>query len=120
VLDRVPLGPAGIALQGPAGIGKTTVWRAAVRAAEEHGYRVLCATPGEPDAQLSFAALGDLLDVPVGEVAPDLPDRQRRALSAALLLQEASEPTAPEALPRDFDGHPPAGCRGAAGGCDRR
>jgi DNA-binding NarL/FixJ family response regulator len=100
VLERAVRGPGGIALEGAAGIGKTTVWREAVRAAEERGYLVLRTAPAEPDAQLSFAALGDLLEAAVGEVASDLPDPQRRALSAALLLEESSEPTAPETLPR--------------------
>lgn len=101
VLDNVSLGPVGIGLQGAPGIGKTTVWRQAVDAARKRGYRVLCATPAEPDAQLSFAALGDLLDGAVSEVLADLPEPQRRAVAAALLLEESSEvPSDPGLVPR--------------------
>ncbi len=100
VLDSTPRGPAGIALEGDPGIGKTTLWHEVVQAAWERGYRVLVTAPAEPDALLSFAGLGDLFDAAVSEVTAALPDPQRRALTAALLLEEASEPTAPEALPR--------------------
>ena len=100
VLERTSGGPVGVALEGAPGVGKTTVWREAVRASEERGYRVLVTAPAEPDALLSFAGLGDLFDGAVSEVMAALPDPQRRAFTAALSLEEASEPTAPEALPR--------------------
>jgi DNA-binding CsgD family transcriptional regulator len=95
MLDDVPCGPGGVGWQGAPGIGKTTVWRYAVDAARERGYRVLSTTPAEPDAQLSFAALCDLLDGAVSDVLADLPHPQRRAIAAALLLEDASE------LPQD-------------------
>ena len=91
MLDKALLGPAGIGLQGPPGIGKTTVWRHAVHAARKRGYQVLSTTPAEPDARLSFAALGDLLDGVVSEALEDLPGPQRHAVAAALLLEEPSE-----------------------------
>jgi DNA-binding CsgD family transcriptional regulator len=99
-LERALGGPVGLCLEGAPGVGKTTVWREAVRASEERGFRVLVTTPAEPDALLSFAGLGDLFDGGVSEVMAALPDPQRRALTAALLLEEASVPTAPEAVPR--------------------
>ena len=40
-LDATRNGPAALLLEGEPGIGKTTVWREAVRHAEERGYRVL-------------------------------------------------------------------------------
>ena len=91
MLDLALLGPAGIGLQGAPGIGKTTVWRHAVDAARKRGYQVLSTTPAEPDARLSFAALGDLLDGVVSEALVDLPESQRHAVAAALLLEEPSE-----------------------------
>lgn len=87
MLDRVPYGPVGIALEGPAGIGKTTLWREAVISARKRGYRVLTAVPTEPDSDLAFAGLGDLLDGLPGEIVAALPEPQRAALSVALLIE---------------------------------
>jgi len=53
---------AGILLTGEAGIGKTALWEAAVEAARERSFRVLAARPAEPEAEVSLAAIGDLLD----------------------------------------------------------
>ena len=46
--------PVGLALEGTPGIGKTTLWRAALESARGRGYRVLTTAPGEPDAVLAF------------------------------------------------------------------
>ena len=101
MLDRVPSGPAGIALEGTPGIGKTTLWREALASARQRGYRVMATALAEPDAGLAFAGLGDLLEgVPDGIVG-DLPDPQRRALSVALLAEgDAHASPDPRALPR--------------------
>ena len=66
-LDGVVEGPTALVVDGEAGIGKTTIWAAAVRAAEARGLRVLQARPAESEAKLSYAALADL----VGMVFPD-------------------------------------------------
>jgi class 3 adenylate cyclase len=101
VLDHARRGPAGMVLEGPPGIGKTAVWREAVQLAFDRGYQVLLTAPAEPDALLTFAGLGDLFDAAVNDVMAGLPDPQRRAFTAALLLEEASEtPTDSRALPR--------------------
>lgn len=92
-LDRVPSGPVGLSIEGDPGIGKTTLWLEAVRQAESRGYRVLRARPAEQEEQLSFAALGDLLRDVMAEVEGSLPEPQRDALRAALLL-DAGEATA--------------------------
>jgi hypothetical protein len=49
----------------------------------------LVASPAEPEAKLSLAAIGDLLDPFLEEVRALLPPPQRRALEVALLLAEA-------------------------------
>jgi DNA-binding CsgD family transcriptional regulator len=76
-------GPRVHVIEGEPGIGKTTIWRAAI---EGSGALVLRARPVEAEARLAFGALCDLL----GEVAPgalaELPDPQRLALEQALLL----------------------------------
>jgi Cdc6-like AAA superfamily ATPase len=63
--------PAALVLAGEAGIGKTTVWRAALEQAREHDLRVLVCRPAESEAHLSYAGLSDLLE-------PVLDGRSRR------------------------------------------
>ena len=85
---RVSDEAAALVLEGEAGMGKTTLWRAGVEHAEEAGLLVLQAQPVESETTLSFAGVGDLLD-PVLEVALEpLPALQRRALSRALALDD--------------------------------
>jgi DNA-binding CsgD family transcriptional regulator len=81
---------AALVLEGEAGIGKTTLWRAGVAAAADRGYRCLTAAGSPAEAQLTFSALGDLLDGVVDDVLPELPPPQRRALAVALLLEDAN------------------------------
>ena len=80
--------PAALVLEGEAGIGKTTLWRAGIALARSRGYRVLEAAPGGSETELSFAALRDMLDDVFDDVADALPDPQRRALAVALLREE--------------------------------
>ena len=88
-LDRLPSGLAVLAVTGPAGIGKTTVWRAGVRGAKDRGCLVLTARPAQTERSLSFSGLADLL-APVGQEALDaLAPVQRLALDVALLRAEA-------------------------------
>jgi DNA-binding CsgD family transcriptional regulator len=101
VLDSVVFAPSGVAVEGGPGMGKTTVWRHAVERARGRGYRVLESSPAEPDAALGFAGLGDLFDPLPDEVLALLPDPQRRALAAALLVEEVTDaPSDAQALPR--------------------
>jgi DNA-binding CsgD family transcriptional regulator len=88
-----------VVLAGGPGIGKTTLWQAGVEAAREQGRRVLTARPSEADAQLSFAALIDLLDGVDLEELEGLPDPQLRALQVALLR---SEPAGGRAEPHAY------------------
>ena len=58
---RAFLSPPGrartLVIGGEPGIGKTTVWEAAIELARELGWRVLSARPSAAEAQPSFAAL---------------------------------------------------------------
>ncbi len=54
--------PAAVVLEGDAGIGKTSVWRAAVDALEALGVRVLSTRTAEAESRLSYAGLADILD----------------------------------------------------------
>jgi DNA-binding CsgD family transcriptional regulator len=79
--------PAVLLLEGQAGIGKTTLWNAAL--SEVRGQPLLRCRPAPAEAQLAFAALSDLLGPVVEDVLPALAPPQRRALRVALLLEEA-------------------------------
>ncbi len=87
-IDAPPDGPAALLLEGEAGIGKTTLWQAAVQAARVHGQRVLDAAPAEAERDLPFSALGDLLGGVTDGVIDRLPPPQARALKVALLLDD--------------------------------
>ncbi len=94
-IERVPAGPAGLLIEGEPGIGKTTVFREAIRLAQEQGYRVLQVRPAESEGDLSFAALTDLLDESFDGVADALAPPPRHALEVALLRCEADAPADP-------------------------
>ena len=84
--------PAAVVIDGDAGIGKTTVWDAGIEAAEAAGHRVLRCRPVLSEAQLSFAAVGDLLDEVLEDALPALPAPQQHALRVALLIDEPDGP----------------------------
>ena len=90
-LDDVHTGPVALVIEGEAGIGKTTVWLEAVRAAEARPIRVLQARPAESEAALSYAALADLVGAAFDETRAALPSVQERALAAALLRGEGDD-----------------------------
>jgi DNA-binding CsgD family transcriptional regulator len=83
-IEAVPDGPSALLLDGVAGIGKTTLWNIGVSLAQKAGHQVLACRAAESEARLSYAALGDLLEVQL----PELPGPQKRALDAALLRAE--------------------------------
>jgi AAA ATPase-like protein len=91
-LDLVTEGPAALVLEGEAGIGKTTVWRAALDAARSRGYRVLICRASESEGALSFVGLGDLLEGAGDDVLELLPEPQRVALEQALRRSAGDSP----------------------------
>jgi DNA-binding CsgD family transcriptional regulator len=95
-LDRPEVAPTALVLEGEAGIGKSTLWRAGAEVARAHGFRVLSSRPGELERGVAHAALGDLLEKAFADVESELPAPRRRALEVALLLRE------PEGAPVDF------------------
>jgi class 3 adenylate cyclase len=90
-LEHVAPGPRALVIEGEAGIGKTTLWLAAISAAEQRAIRVLKARPAESEAALSYAALSDLVGGAFDETRALLPAVQERALAAALLRSEGDE-----------------------------
>jgi DNA-binding CsgD family transcriptional regulator len=88
--DRLPVG---CVIRGEAGVGKSTLWRATVRLAEDAGYRVLTCRPAGAEVRLSHSGLADLLEDCLDDVLPSLPPPLRRALGVALLRVEADDGT---------------------------
>ncbi len=78
-------------LTGEPGIGKTTLWEAALGAARERAMRVVSTRASGAEAQLSFAALIDLLDGVDLRRLEGLPAPQLDALEVALLRATPSE-----------------------------
>ena len=77
-----------VVVVGEPGIGKTTLWEAAVEMARAQGLRTLLARPTDAEARLAHGTLVDLFDgVAPHELAGLLPP-QRRALEIALLRAE--------------------------------
>ena len=77
--------PSGLAIEGEAGIGKTTLWLAAVDQARARGFKVLSARVGQAESVLAYAALADLLSGVEQEAIARLPEVQRLAVDRVLL-----------------------------------
>ena len=78
-----------LTLTGPPGIGKTVVWREALRRAGLCHYLVLSARPSEAERRLSFAGLSDLLRLMDPEAFGSLVPVQHHAIDVALMRAEA-------------------------------
>jgi DNA-binding CsgD family transcriptional regulator len=87
-----------VQLAAAPGMGKTALVEAFLSAARELDLTVLRTRPTEVDQQLAFSGLSDLLE-PIEESAYDgLPAPQRRAIRAALLLEDAESVVDPRAV----------------------
>jgi DNA-binding CsgD family transcriptional regulator len=94
--QAVRASPAALAIQGEAGAGKSTLWRAGIEAAAVAGYLVLRSEPSASEADLSFVGLSDLIAEVMPLAVTHMPGPQREALEIALLLRPAGDepPTA--------------------------
>ncbi|MGH2746533.1 MAG: AAA family ATPase [Actinomycetota bacterium] len=100
-LDELSAGHRSLVIAGDAGMGKTTLWRAGVAAAERRAYQVCRCRPGEAETEMAFAALIDLLEEIPEDALEALPGPQRRALEVALLRREPQGPSVdPRAVAR--------------------
>jgi DNA-binding CsgD family transcriptional regulator len=88
-LDGMPDRAAGLLIEGDAGIGKTTIWEAAVESCGSRGWTVLAARPAASETGISFVGLIDLLGPVVDAISQELPPPQREALDGALLRGSA-------------------------------
>jgi DNA-binding CsgD family transcriptional regulator len=77
--------PKGLLVEGEAGIGKTTLWLAALEQARLRGFHVVSARAWEAESVLAYGMVTDLLrDVDAGVLA-GLPDVQRVAVDRVLM-----------------------------------
>ena len=89
-IGRAEGGAGALVLEGEAGIGKSTLWLAGVGHARARGVRVLSTRPAEAERALAHVGLGDLFEEVLGDVLPAISAPRRRALEAALLVEEAA------------------------------
>jgi DNA-binding CsgD family transcriptional regulator len=97
-VERTPAGLQGFVLEGEAGIGKSTLWRAGVERARELGLRILSSRPAEAERALAHVGLGDLFEGALEDVLPVLSAPRRRALEVALLVEEGGAVADPRTL----------------------
>ena len=95
MVDPVPAASRVLVVLGDAGIGKSVLLADMAQRARSSGARVLAVTGREPESNLPFAALHQLLR-PVVDSTVDLPARQSKALRGALGL--TAEPVPPDRL----------------------
>jgi DNA-binding CsgD family transcriptional regulator len=81
-------GPSSLSITGEAGIGKTTLWWAAVEMARSRGATVLVARPVEAELPLGYAALADLLAAHLPPLVARMPAAQSEALASVLAVGE--------------------------------
>lgn len=86
-LDR----PVALVLEGEAGIGKTSLWKAALSIATACQYRILSSAPTEAEVHLPYAVLGDVLDRVPEEAMASLSGPLRGGLEVALFQAPAPQ-----------------------------
>jgi DNA-binding CsgD family transcriptional regulator len=91
LVDRIDEQGAALVVRGEAGIGKSELLAAARERAQQRDVTVVSTTGVLSEAQLSFAALHQLL-LPLLGGLDLLPDPQRRALEAAFGIAEGDAP----------------------------
>ena len=102
LVDEVAGLPSVVVLDGEPGSGKTTLIDAACRGASAGGHRVLRCSPTQWEGDLTFAALGDVVEPVLDEVAPALAEPQRRALAGVLSRDEGDHAVQPGTVSRAF------------------
>jgi DNA-binding CsgD family transcriptional regulator len=84
--DGTAGGPTALVLEGEAGIGKSTLWLAAVSIGRERGWLVLTSRPAEAEQGFDHVGLADLFEGVLDRVGPSLSPPRRRALEVALAV----------------------------------
>jgi DNA-binding CsgD family transcriptional regulator len=98
-------GSRAMCIRGEPGIGKTTLWRAAIEAGNAAAVFVLQARCVEAELPLAFVGLSDLVQDGFATVADELMDHDRVALAVAVGLEAPHELRGDAiAVPRAFAG----------------
>ena len=84
--------PTGLLMQGDAGVGKTTLWLAALEQARARGWRVLSARAWEAESVMAYGTVADIVGEVPAEALAALPDVQRIAMDRVLLRDVAGRP----------------------------
>ena len=75
-LTSTAVGPSALLIEGEPGIGKTTLWLAAVEQAKSRGFRVLSTRAAAAESVLAYTGLADMLDEVDSATWTDLPGPQ--------------------------------------------
>ncbi len=94
--------PSALLIEGEPGIGKTTLWLAALEQAREQRFTVLSTRTAAAESVLAYTALADLLDGVDAYAWADLPEPQRIAVDQVLLRAENGTATDQRAVAAAF------------------
>jgi len=94
--------PSALLIEGEPGIGKTTLWLAALQLAREKGFLVLSARAAAAESVLAYSALADLLDGVPASAWADLPEPQRAAVDQVLMRSDNGSATDQRAVAAAF------------------
>jgi DNA-binding CsgD family transcriptional regulator len=89
-------------IEGEPGIGKTTLWLAALELARDKGFLVLSARAAAAESVLAYTALADLLDGVPASAWADLPEPQRAAVDQVLVRADNGSSTDQRAVAAAF------------------
>ncbi|HKP39551.1 ATP-binding protein [Mycobacterium sp.] len=84
--------PSALVIEGEAGIGKTTLWSAAVQQARERGFQVLSARASQAESVLAYTVVADLISHADSAALGGLPEVQRAAVDHVLLQADSGDP----------------------------
>ena len=101
-LTSTAVGPSALLIEGEPGIGKTTLWLAAIEEATARGFRVLSTRAAAAESVLAYTALADLLDDVDPQTWADLPAPQLLAVDQVLLRAGTGEVTDQRAVAAAF------------------
>ncbi|MGO4446286.1 AAA family ATPase [Mycobacterium sp. 2YAF39] len=101
-LTSIAVGPSALLIEGEPGIGKTTLWLAAVEQATARGFRVLSTRAAAAESVLAHTALADMLDDVDSGTWADLPAPQLLAVDQVLLRANTGDVTDQRAVAAAF------------------
>ncbi|ORB64328.1 helix-turn-helix transcriptional regulator [Mycolicibacterium tusciae] len=101
-LTSTTVGPSALLIEGEPGIGKTTLWLAAIEEATARGFRVLSTRAAAAESVLAYTALADMLDDVDPHTWADLPAPQLLAVDQVLLRAGTGEVTDQRAVAAAF------------------